>query len=160
VTTADRVRAIATLPILALVIVACAYPPGGAETSTTVIVNKTTVPVSAEDSGSRRIVGPCSERTIEYHGTWGGDPESSTPYAEPKPSDAFSISLESQFTRPFENAIHQQILVDKNGAHTVGSDRDLRSGPCVGIPPGTGATGGAAVTRSGTADVGPAIDRV
>lgn len=114
-TTANRVRAIATLPVLALVVVACAYLPGGAETSTMVIVNKTTVPVSAEDSGSRRIVGPCSERTIEYHGTWGGDPASSTPYAEPKPSDAFSISLESQFTRPFENPIHQRILVDTTG---------------------------------------------
>jgi len=160
VTTADRVRAIATLPILALVIVACAYLPGGAETSTTVIVNKTTVPVSAEDSGSRRIVGPCSERTIEYHGTWGGDPQTSTPFAEPKPSDAFSVSLESQFTRPFENAIHQRILVDMNGAHTVGSDRDLRSGPCVGVPPGTGGVGRPTSNGAGITDVGPAIDRV
>ena len=55
------------------------------------------------------------------------------PYAEPLPSYAYSISLESQFTLPFENAIHQRILVDEHGTQTVGSDRDLRSEPCVGI---------------------------
>jgi hypothetical protein len=137
-TTANRVRGITALPILALAVVACAFLPDGLETSTMVIVNKTTVPVSAEDDGSRRIVDPCSERTIEYHGTWGGDPESSMPYAEPAPPDAYSISLDSQFTRPFENAIHQRILVNTQGAQTVGPDRDLRSEPCVGIPPRTG----------------------
>lgn len=104
-----------------------------------VILNKTTVPVSAEDSGSRRIVDPCSERTIEYHGTWGGDPGSTKPVAEPLPSDAYSISLDRQFTRPFENALHLKILVDAHGAQTVGADRDLRSVPCVGIPPRTDA---------------------
>jgi hypothetical protein len=100
-----------------------------------VIVNKTTVPVSAEDSGSRRIVDPCSERTIEYHGTWGGDPESTKPVAEPLPPDAYSVSLASQFTRPFENALHLRILVDAHGAQTVGADRDVQSVPCAGIPP-------------------------
>ena len=138
-TTSRRLRATAALSVLALAVVACSYFPGGAETSTIVIVNKTTVPVSAEDRGSRRIVDPCSERTLEYHGTWGGDPESSKPVAEPLPSGAYSASLESQFTRPFENALHLTILVDTHGAQTVGADRDLLSVPCVGIPPRTAA---------------------
>jgi len=94
--------------------------------------------VSAEDSGSRRIVGPCSERTIEYHGTWGGDPESSMPFAEPLPPGAYAISLDSQFTWPFESPIHQRILVDTHGRQTADLDRALGSEPCVGTPPPTG----------------------
>ena len=106
------------------------------ETSTMVIVNKTTVPVSAEDSGSRRIIGPCSERTIEYHGTWGGDPQTDQPAAEPLPSDAYVVSLESQFTRPFENALHLSVIVDATyGAHSLDSMPELRSAPCTGVPP-------------------------
>ena len=101
-----------------------------------VIVNKTTVPVSAEDSGSRRIVDPCSERTIEYHGTWGGDPQTDQPVAEPLPSGAYIASLESQFTRPFENALHLSVVVDAtNGAHSLDSMPELRSAPCGGVPP-------------------------
>jgi hypothetical protein len=125
-----------TLVLIAFVVAACSLLPGGAETSTIVIVTKTTVPVSAEDSGSRRIVAPCSERTIEYHGSWGGDPESGQPVAEPLPSDAYSVSLESQFTRPFENPVHQRVIVDAtNGAHSLDSMPELRSAPCAGIPP-------------------------
>ena len=125
-----------TFVLVAVAVAACYLLPGGAETSTMRIVNKKTVPVSAEDSGSRRIVEPCSERTIEYHGTWGGDPESGQPVAEPLPSDAYSVSLESQFTRPFENPIHQSVIVDAtNGAHSLDSMPELRSAPCAGIPP-------------------------
>jgi hypothetical protein len=115
---------------------ACHGFPGFPETSTMVILNKTTVPVSAEDSGSRRIVGPCSERKIEYHGTWGGDPESDQPVAEALPSDAYVVSLESQFTRPFENALHLSVIVDATyGAHSLDSMPELRSEPCAGVPP-------------------------
>ena len=110
--------------------------PGGPETSTMVIVNKTTVPVSVEDSGSRRIVDACTERTIEYHGTWGGDPESKQPVAEPLPPDAYPLSLESQFTRPFETALHLAYIVDATiGAHVVEPRSALRSEPCAGVPP-------------------------
>ena len=119
---------------LALAIGGCAQLLGLPETSTTLIVNRTTVPVSAEDSGSRRIVEPCSERTIEYHGTWGGDPETSMPFAEPLPADAYQVFLESQFTRPFERAIHLTIVVDTRGAHTVEPRSSLRSEPCAGVP--------------------------
>ena len=136
--TMTDLRAVAALVGLAVAVVACSYLPGGPETSTITIVNKTTVPVSAEDSGSRRIIAPCSERTIEYHGTWGGDPESTRPVAESLPPDAYSVSLESQFTRPFEKALHLRILVDGQGAQTVASNRDANSEPCAGIPPRTG----------------------
>jgi hypothetical protein len=120
--------------LLALVVVAFWYLSVGPGNSTIVIVNRTTVPVSAEDSGSRRIVGPCSERTIEYHGTWGGDTETSVPVAEPLPSGASRVSLESRFTRPFERAVHLRVLVDTHGSQTVASDRDLRAEPCAGQP--------------------------
>jgi hypothetical protein len=121
---------------------ACAGFPGFPETSTTLIANKTTVPVSAEDSGSRRIVDPCSERTIEYHGTWGGDPESGNPVAEPLPADAYPVSLESQFTRPFENAIHLTIVVDAtHGGHVVEPASRERSEPCGGVPPAPSESG-------------------
>jgi len=130
------VRPVVSGAIVALAVGACSLLPGGPETSTIVIVNKTTVPVSAEDGGSRRIVGPCSERTIEYHGTWGGDPETAQPVAEPLPSDAYPVSLESPFTRPFENAVHQRVIVDAaNGAHSLDSMPELRSAPCIGVPP-------------------------
>ncbi len=133
---AYRLPAVAVLPLLALVVGACHMFPGGPETSTMVIVNKTTIPVSAEDGGSRRIVDPCSERTIEYHGTWGGDPESERPVAEPLPPDAYPVSLESQFTRPFETALHLSVIVDAtNGAHSLDSMPELRSEPCAGVPP-------------------------
>jgi hypothetical protein len=133
---ARRLPAVAALTLLALAVAACAGFPGFPETSTTLIVNKTTVPVSAEDSGSRRIVDPCSERTIEYHGTWGGDPESGNPVAEPLPPDAYPVTLESQFTRPFENAIHLTIVVDAtHGGHVVEPASKDRSEPCAGVPP-------------------------
>lgn len=135
-TAAHRNPAFALLPLLTFVLGACHMFPGGPETSTIVIVNKTTVPVSAEDGGSRRIVDPCSERTIEYHGTWGGDPETQQPVAEPLPPDAYPVSLESQFLVPFEAARHLSIIVDAaNGAHSLDSMPELRSEPCAGIPP-------------------------
>jgi hypothetical protein len=128
--------AAAALQLLALVLAGCHGFLGFPETSTIVIVNKTTVPVSAEDSDSRRIVDGCSERTIEYHGTWGGDPQTEQPVAEPLPSGAYVVKLESQFTRPFENALHLSVIVDaENGAHSLDSMPELRSAPCAGIPP-------------------------
>jgi hypothetical protein len=102
-----------------------------------VIVNRTTAPVSAEDRGSRRIIEACSERTVEYHGTWGGDPETLMPVTEPLPSGAYTIKLESQFTRPFERPIHLRLLVDAHGTQGVTPDRDLQSVPCGGTPPPT-----------------------
>jgi hypothetical protein len=135
-----RLPAVAALAV-PLALGACAGFPGFPETSTMVIVNKTTVPVSAEDGGSRRIVVPCSERTIEYHGTWGGDPESEQPVAEPLPADAYVVSLESQFTRPFETAIHLSTIVDAtHGAHSLDSMPELRSEPCAGVPPAPSAS--------------------
>ena len=135
-TAAHRNPAIALIALLAVVLGACHFFPGGPDTSTMLIVNKTTVPVSAEDGDSRRIVDPCSERTIEYHGTWGGDPESQQPVAEPLPPDVYPVSLESQFTRPFETALHLSIIVDAtNGAHSLDSMPELRSEPCAGVPP-------------------------
>ena len=131
---ASRLATVFVLSLLVLV-AACNTFPGFPETSTTRIVNKTTVPVSAEDSGSRRIIDPCSERTIEYHGTWGGDPESGQPVAEPLPSEAYVVSLESQFTRPFENALHLSIIVDADGAHSLDSMPELMAQPCAGVPP-------------------------
>jgi hypothetical protein len=126
----------AALPLLALVLAACHGFLGFRETSTMVIVNKTTVPVSAVDSGSRRIVDPCSERTIEYHGTWGGDPQTEQPVAEPLPSGTYVVKLESQFSRPFESALHLSVIVDaENGAHSLDSMPELRSAPCAGVPP-------------------------
>jgi hypothetical protein len=131
-----RLPEAAALPLLALVLAGCHGFLNLPETSTMVIVNKTTVPVSAEDGGSRRIVGPCSERTIEYHGTWGGDPQTEQPVAEPLPSGAYVVKLESQFTRPFENALHLSAIVDaENGAHSLDSMPELRSKPCAGVPP-------------------------
>jgi hypothetical protein len=131
-----RLPAVAGLAVVALAMGGCAGLPGFPETSTTLIVNNTTVPVSAEDSGSRRIVDPCSERTIEYHGTWGGDPESEKPVAEPLPADAYPVSLESQFTRPFERAMHLTIVVDAaHGFHVVEPTSEERSEPCAGVPP-------------------------
>jgi hypothetical protein len=133
---ARRLATVTAVILMTLAAAACSLFPGGRETSTMVIVNKTTVPVSAEDTGSRRIVGPCSERTIEYHGTWGGDPETDQPVAELLPSDAYAVSLESQFTRPFEHARHLSVIVDAgSGAHSLDSMPELRSEPCVGTPP-------------------------
>ena len=135
-TRARHPPAIAGLAVVALAIGACAGFPGFPETSTTLIVNNTTVPVSAEDTGSRRIVDPCSERTIEYHGTWGGDPESEQPVAEPLPPGAFQVLLESQFTRPLENAIHLTIVVDAtHGAHVIEPSSAEKNEPCAGVPP-------------------------
>ena len=129
-------RRLLVVALLALATAACRALPGFSETSTMVIINKTTVPVSAEDSGSRRIIDPCSERTIEYHGnTWGGDPKSGQPVAEPLPPGAYVIKLESQFTRPFENALHLGVIVDSNGGHSLNSMPELRSLPCAGVPP-------------------------
>jgi hypothetical protein len=145
-TRARRLPAFVAVALLAFALGACAGFPGLPETSTTLIVNKTTVPVSAEDSGSRRIVDPCSERTIEYHGTWGGDPESEKPVAEPLPAGAYLVLLESQFTRPFERAIHLTIVVDAtHGAHVVESASEERSERCEGVPP----------TPSAPASLGP-----
>jgi len=46
------------------------------------------------------------------------------------------VKLESQFTRPFENALHLSVIVDaENGAHSLDSMPELRSGPCAGVPP-------------------------
>ena len=135
-TRARRLPAIAALAHLAFALGACAGFPGFPETSTTLIVNKTIVPISAEDGGSRRIVDPCSERTIEYHGTWGGDPESEKPVAEPLPADAYPVLLDSQFTRPFERAMHLTIVVDATlGGHIVEPGSKERSEPCGGVPP-------------------------
>jgi hypothetical protein len=135
-TAVRRLPVVALFPVLGLALGACHVFPGGPETSTMLIVNKITVAVSAEDRGSRRIVDPCSERTIEYHGTWGGDPESQQPVAEPLPADAYPVSLESQFTRPFETALHLSVIVDAtSGAHSLDSMPALRSEPCAGVPP-------------------------
>jgi hypothetical protein len=135
-TRARRLPAVVALALQAFALAACAGFAGLPETSTTLIVNKTAVPVSAEDNGSRRIVDPCSERTLEYHGTWGGDPESGEPVAEPLPADAYPVSLESQFTRPFERAIHLTIIVDAtHGGHVVEPGSKELSEPCGGVPP-------------------------
>jgi hypothetical protein len=133
---AARPSPVFALATLALMACACAGFPGFPATSTTLIVNRTTIPVSAQDRGSTRTIGPCSERTIEYHGTWGGDADSEKPVAEPVPANAYPISLESQFTRPFENDLHLTIVVDATiGAHAVVPGSQERSAPCGGVPP-------------------------
>ena len=135
-TAVRRLPVVALFPVLSLALGACHVFPGGPETSTMLIVNKTTVAVSAEDRGSRRIVDPCSERTIEYHGTWGGDPESEQPVAEQLPTGAYQVLLESQFTRPFERAIHLTIVVDAtHGAHVVEPSSAEKNEACAGVPP-------------------------
>jgi hypothetical protein len=35
------------------------------------VVNRTTVPVVVEDDGSVSVVAACSERTLDWHNTWG-----------------------------------------------------------------------------------------
>jgi hypothetical protein len=133
---ARQLPAVAGLAAVALAMAGCAGFPGFPETSTTLIVNNTTIPVSAEDRGTRRIVDPCSERTIEYHGTWGGDPESEQPVVEQLPTVAYQVLLESQFTRPFERAIHLTIVVDAtHGAHVVEPSSAEKNEPCAGVPP-------------------------
>lgn len=135
-TPSARLATVAALPLLVLVVAACNTFPGFPETSTLRIVNKTTVPVSLEDRGSRRIIEPCSERTIEYHGTWGGDPETDQPLAESVPADVHVVPFESQFTRPFEYPLHISIVVDaKYGAHSLDSMPELMAEPCAGVPP-------------------------
>jgi hypothetical protein len=99
-------------------------------------VNKTTVPIAIVDQGSRSIVGPCSQRTIKWNNSWGGNPSTGLPNAEPMPADAYILSAEGH--RPPPDAMPSvttfitrvQILEVHEGMP------DLRDLPCEGTPPG------------------------
>lgn len=98
-------------------------------------INKTTVPIAIVDHESRSIVAPCSERTIGWSNTWGGDRSTGSPRAEPLPADAYVLSVDS-YRPAVDGALRLTFVVTRVGIVQVrGGMSDPRNLPCEGAPP-------------------------
>ena len=99
-------------------------------------INKTTVSIAVTDQGSRSIIDPCSERTLRWHNSWGGDPSTGTPHAEPLPAGAYSVSAE--IFRPAPDGVFRvtEVVTRAGVIQQREGMPDLRSLTCEGVPPG------------------------
>ena len=98
-------------------------------------VNRTTVPIAVVDHGSRSIVGACSERTLRWSNSWGGDPSTGVPSAEPLPPGAYEVSAEN--FRPAPDGVFKVtvIITKVRIGQAYGDMPDPRGIPCEGVPP-------------------------
>jgi hypothetical protein len=90
-------------------------------------VNRTTVPIAVVDRDSRTIVPPCSERTIGWLNTWGGNHS-----PEPMPPGAFVVSAES-YRVPADALPTITIVIAKDPA-LIQREPDPQNIPCEGVP--------------------------
>lgn len=94
------------------------------------VTNRTTTPVVVVDWKSVSVVAACSERTIGWHGTWGGGADYK-PIAEPVPSGAWTMPADDVPLGPMEGSIVRQVVVTSAGV----SENGDRNAPCDGPPP-------------------------
>ena len=132
------VRRLGALLVVAASVVGCYGVPPAHDAFT--VVNRTTVPVVVADGGSVSIVAACSERTLGWHGTWGGD-DQYRPVAEPIPAGAWVLPPSQVAPEPLEGPLVRRVVVNKL---EIGEAADS-SLPCDGTPPGTSAP----IPRSG-----------
>ena len=116
------------IAVLGTTIAGCSYGFPPAHDAFTV-VNRTTVPVVVADHGSVSVVAACSERTLAWHGSWGGDSDYK-PVAEPIPSGAWVLPA-SDVEQPIEGPLVVRVVVTKS---EVGESADGNA-PCDGVPP-------------------------
>jgi hypothetical protein len=98
------------------------------------VVNRTTAPVVVADHGSVSVVAACSERTLGWHGSWGGDPDY-RPVVEPVPPGAWTLPT-SDIDQPIEGPLVRRVVVTKSD---VGQTADGNA-PCDGVPPASPAS--------------------
>jgi hypothetical protein len=91
-------------------------------------INRTTVPVAVVDRDSRTIIPACSERTLGWSNTWGGNHG-----PEPLPSGAFVVSADG-YRVPADALPTITIVIVKDPALLAGG-RDPEDIPCEGAPP-------------------------
>jgi hypothetical protein len=126
--------AIASLLIVGLILVAVYTMFSGGPSGLTYI-NKTTVPIAIVDHESRSIIAPCSERTIGWHNSWGGDPSTGKPRAEPLPADAYMVSVDG-YRPAVDSALRLTFVVTRVRIAQIGDGMaDPRNLPCEGVPP-------------------------
>lgn len=107
--------------------VAGCFPTGD---SAFTVINRTTVPIVVVDWKSVSVVAACSERTIAWHGTWGGN-DRYEPVAEPVPAGAWTLPAANLAPEVIEGPVVRQVVVTSAGVTENGD----RNAPCDGPPP-------------------------
>jgi len=90
-------------------------------------VNRTTVPIAVVDRESRSIVAACTQRTLGWSNTWGGNHD-----PEPLPSGAFLVSAEGYHV-PADALPTITIVIASDPTVLVG-EPDPQDIPCQGVP--------------------------
>jgi hypothetical protein len=125
---AGAVGRLGALFVLGTTVLGCYGFPQAQDAFT--VVNRTTVPVVVADGGSVSVVAACSERTLGWHGTWGGGSDYK-PVAGPVPSGAWALPTSDVAPEPFEGPLVRRVVITKS---EVGESADSNA-PCDGVPP-------------------------